>query len=161
MVKAYSWIATSFLHYPFSLTHLSCFFSCMTNILRQMKKILIELMNRLQSESIFFFLFFFSSFLISLLFVHYSVIKLRYFWWNYFLNNFRLLIGLLKLVCLLMVGQIIDQQNVGIAIGTFSDDKYSSATVFKTLTKKLLAVRPEKVTRRKKKLEKQLQSFLR
>ena len=60
-----------------------------------------------------------------------------------------------------MVGQIIDQQNVGIAKGTFSDDKYSSATVFKTLTKKLLAVRPEKVTRREKKLEKQLQSFLR
>ena len=49
-----------------------------------------------------------------------------------------------------MVGQIIDQQNVGIAIGIFSDDKYSSATVFKTLTKKLLAVRPEKVMRRKK-----------
>ena len=150
MAKAYSWIATSFLHYPFFLTHLSCFFSCMTNILRQMKKILIELMNRLRSESIFFFLLFFSSFLISLLFVHYSVIKLRYFWWNYFLDNFRLLIGLLKLVSLLMVGQIIDQQNVGIAIGTFSDDKYSSATVFKTLTKKLLAVRPEKVMRREK-----------
>ena len=43
--------------------------------------------------------------LISLLFVHYSVIRLRYFWWNYFLNNFCLLIGLLRLVCLFMVGQ--------------------------------------------------------
>ena len=37
------------------------------------------------------------------IFVHYSVIQLRYFWWNYFLNNFSLLIGLLKLVCLLMM----------------------------------------------------------
>ena len=58
-------------------------------------------------ESIFFFLVFFlyrKLHLISLLFVHYSVIKVRYFWWNYLLNNFRLLIGLLKLVCLLMVG---------------------------------------------------------
>ena len=52
-------------------------------------------------ESIFFFLVY----LISLLFVHFSVIKLRYFWWNYFLNTFCLLVALLRLVCLLMVGQ--------------------------------------------------------
>ena len=43
--------------------------------------------------------------LISLQFVHYGVIELRYFWWNYFLNNFCLLIRLLRLVCLLMVSQ--------------------------------------------------------
>ena len=82
-----------------------------------MKKTLIESTNRLQSiewydgldESIFFF---YSSFslqrklhLISLLFVYYSVIKLRYFSQNYLLNNFCLLIGLLRLVCLLIVGQ--------------------------------------------------------
>ena len=35
--------------YPFFLTHPSCFFCFMINILRQMKKIMIELMNRLQS----------------------------------------------------------------------------------------------------------------
>ena len=56
-----------FTKYQFFLTHLSCFVCCMINILRQMKKNLIELMNRLQSidwydgldESIFFFLVFF------------------------------------------------------------------------------------------------------
>ena len=61
-------------------------------------------MNRLQSidwydgldETIFFFLAFFLKrklHLISMIFVRYSVIKLRYFWWNYLLNNFRLLVG--------------------------------------------------------------------
>ena len=56
-----------------------------------MKKILIELMNRLQSidwydgldETIFFFLVFLLKrklHLISMIFVRYSVIKLRYFW---------------------------------------------------------------------------------
>ena len=63
--------------------------------------------------------------LIPLLFVHYSVINLRYVWGNYFLNNFSFLVGLLGLVCLLMVGplvhnyfieMIIDQQNVDIYI---------------------------------------------
>ena len=34
----------------------------------------------------------------------YRVIQLRYFWWNYFLNNLSLLDDLLRLVCLLMVG---------------------------------------------------------
>ena len=49
------------------------------------------------------------------------MIQLRYYWWNWFLNNFSLLIGLMRLVCLLtMVGTysswsvIIDQMNVGI-----------------------------------------------
>ena len=70
--------------------------------------------------------------LISQLVVHYSVIKLRYFWRNYFLNNFRLLIGLLRLVYLLMVGQqvhratsyhqIVNQHNVARYVGTFSDE---------------------------------------
>ena len=41
--------------------------------------------------------------LIFLSFVHYRVNQLRYFWWNYFLNNFKLLDALLRLVCLLMV----------------------------------------------------------
>ena len=55
--------------------------------------------------------------LISLFFVHYNVIQLRYFWWNYFFNNFSLLDGFLRLVGLLLVYNyfiiIIDQQNVG------------------------------------------------
>ena len=59
-------------------------------------------------EFIFFFLVFFLEKIAfdHLAFFHYgAIIKLRYFWWNYFLNNFRLLVGLLRLVCLLMVGQ--------------------------------------------------------
>ena len=43
-----------------------------------------------------------------LFFVHYSVIQLRCFWWNYFLNNFSLLVGLLRLVSLSMVGIFVD-----------------------------------------------------
>ena len=66
---------------------------------------------------------------------HYNVIQLRYFWWNYFLNNFSLLVDLLRLVCLLMMvgtysswSVIICQQNVGSC--TFSDEIFSSTTVF-------------------------------
>ena len=50
-------------------------------------------------EFMFFFLVFFvekTAFLISF-FVHYSVIQFRNFWWNYFLNNFSLLVGLMRL----------------------------------------------------------------
>ena len=74
------------------------------------------------SESIFIFLVFFSreNRIFDLIFVHYSVIQLRYFWWNWLLNSFSLLVGLLRLVCLLMMvgtysswSVIIDQQNVG------------------------------------------------
>ena len=43
-----------------------------------------------------------------LFFIHYSVIQLRCFWWNYFLNNFSLLVGLLRLVSLSMVGIFVD-----------------------------------------------------
>ena len=100
---------------PILFNSAQLFFLLHDNHFETNEKNLIELMNRLQSidwydgldESIFFFLVFFpwrKLHLISLLFVHYSVIKLRYFWWNYFLNNFRLLIGLLRLVCLLVVG---------------------------------------------------------
>ena len=110
-------------------------------------KFLVELMNRLphfitihqplwwvyKSEWIHFL---FSSLifrrklhLISLFFVHYNVIQLRYFCWKYFLINLILLDGLLRLVCLFMVYSyffmIIDQQNVGTFLMT-----YSSATVF-------------------------------
>ena len=73
------------------------YFLCsMINILRQMKRVLIELMTKLLhfiTQSIYWYygllmnqFYFFSLFsrenwyLISLLFVHYSVIKLRYFW---------------------------------------------------------------------------------
>ena len=111
----------------------------MINILRQMREFLVELMNQLlyfitQSinwyyngldESIFFFLVFFMRklHLISF-FVHYSLIYLKYFWWNYFLNNFSLLVDLLRLVCLLMMvgtyhsswSVIIDQQNVSMHV---------------------------------------------
>ena len=80
----------------------------------------MELMNRIPhfitqcidwydglDEFIFFFLVFFlekTAFYL-LAFCSLSVIKRRYFWLNYFLNNFRLLVGLLTLVCLLMVDQ--------------------------------------------------------
>ena len=72
-------------------------------------------------EFIIFFLIFFlekPAFLISF-FIHYCLIQLRYFWWNYLLNNISLLAGLLKLVCFLdrryIYIMISDpQQNVGI-----------------------------------------------
>ena len=59
--------------------------------------------------------------MISLSLVHYNVIQLRYFWWNYFLNNLSLLNGLLKLVCLCWWF---------IASYFISDDTCSSTTVF-------------------------------
>ena len=66
----------------------------------------------------------------SLFFVQYSVIQLRYCWRNYILNNFSLFDSLLRLVCLLMAHIyfiiIIDQQN----LGTFSDDICSWTTFF-------------------------------
>ena len=71
------------------------------------------------NKSIFFFLVFFleKTAFDLLVFVHYNVIQLSYFWQNYFLNNLSLLDGLLRLVCLLVVHQlhhdIIDKQNVG------------------------------------------------
>ena len=60
-------------------------------------------------ESIFIFLFlqpFFrrKMFSISLVFVHYKVIKLRYVWWYYSWNSFSLVGGLWRLVCLFMNG---------------------------------------------------------
>ena len=68
--------------------------------------------------------------LFSMFFVHYNFIQLRYFFWNYFLNNFSLISDLLRLVYLLMVYsyfiKIIDQQNVG----TFCDNTCFSAVVF-------------------------------
>ena len=52
-------------------------------------------------------------------FINCCLIQLRYFWWNYLLNNFNLLAGLLKLVCFMdrryiyiMISD--QQQNVGI-----------------------------------------------
>ena len=42
--------------------------------------------------------------MVSLFFGHYSVILPRYFWWNYLLKKFSLLVDLLRLVYLLMVG---------------------------------------------------------
>ena len=54
-------------------------------------------------ESFFFFLvFFLEKTAFALLAFCSSVIKLRCIWWNYFLNNFNLLVGLLRLVCLLI-----------------------------------------------------------
>ena len=71
--------------------------------------------------------------LISLYFVRYNVIQIRYFWRNYLLNNLSLFDGLLRLVCLLMVHRyfimITHQQN----IDTFSNDICSSTTVFTLL----------------------------
>ena len=72
-------------------------------------------------EFIFLFLVFFlekTAFLISF-FVYCNVTQLKYFWWNYFLNNFCLLIGLLRLVCLLDGRYIFimisdPQQNTGV-----------------------------------------------
>ena len=83
----------------------------MINILRRMKKVPCRIDESItpfcnttlrpvcwvdkSDESIFFFLVFFwrKLHLISMFFVQYSVIQLRYFWWNYFLN---------KLVCLIV-----------------------------------------------------------
>ena len=91
----------------------------MINILWHMEKFLVELMNwlphfitqsikrydNLTRLKIHFFpsLFFWRTLHLISSFVHYRMIQLRYFWWNYFLNNFTLLDGLLRLVCLLMV----------------------------------------------------------
>ena len=52
----------------------------------------------------FFVVFFLEKTAFDLLFAHHSVIELSYFWCNYFLNNFRLLVDLLRLVSLLMLG---------------------------------------------------------
>ena len=143
--KARWWIAISNTHSFYML-----FLRSMKNILRRMKEFLAELMNRLHyfitysidwyynglDESIFFFLFkcTWKLHLISF-FVHYSVIQLRYFWWNYYLNNFSLPVGLLRLVGLLMMvdtysswSMVIDQQNVDSY--TISDEICSSTTVF-------------------------------
>ena len=77
-------------------------------------------MNRLPhfiTQSLNHFFFFKKKLHLISFFVHYSVIQLRYFQWNYFLNNLSLLNGLLRLVCLLMVHSyfilIIDQWTVG------------------------------------------------
>ena len=82
---------------------------------------LIELMNRLPrfiTKTIDWyagldkFIFFFFSLLSLektafdlLAFCSFSMIKLRYFRGNYILSNFRLLFGLLRLVCLILAGQ--------------------------------------------------------
>ena len=85
-------------------------------------------------ECIFFFLVFpwIKLHLIPLFFVNCSVIPLRYFWWNYFLSNFKfswwfvetsLFVNGMVYSYLIM---IIDQQSVD----TFSDDTCSSTTIF-------------------------------
>ena len=85
-------------------------------------------------ECIFFFLVFpwIKLHLIPLFFVNCSAIPLRYFWWNYFLSNFKfswwfvetsLFVNGMVYSYLIM---IIDQQSVD----TFSDDTCSSTTVF-------------------------------
>ena len=121
-----SWRATSF-HSPFfSLPNLSCFFCCMIDKHFETNE---KNSNRTDESitpfyatnhrlvwwvgwiHIFFLVFFLQRklHLISLLFVHYNVIKLRNFWWNYFLNNSRLPIGLLRLVCFLMTNALQQQ----------------------------------------------------
>ena len=70
-------------------------------------------------ELIFLFLVFFLGKIAFYLLVFCSLQRdsAQIIWWNYFLNNFSLLDGLLRLVCLLMVYSyfimIIDQQDVG------------------------------------------------
>ena len=82
-------------------------------------------------ELIFLFLVFFLGKIAFYLLVFCSLQRdsAQIIWWNYFLNNFSLLDGLLRLVCLLMVYSyfimIIDQQDVD----KFSDDTCSSTTV--------------------------------
>ena len=79
---------------------------------------LTRVMPWVMNSFIFFFLLVFfleKTAFDPLFFVQYSVIQIRYFWRNYFLNDFSLLDSLLRLVCLLMVHSyfimIIDQQN--------------------------------------------------
>ena len=111
----------------------------MINILSQMKKFLVELMNQIpylitQSINHFYFSSFFpQKVLLISFFVHYSVIQLRYFQRNYFLDNFSLLDGLLRLFCLLMVHSrfiMIIEWTECSYIATFSNDTCSWTTVF-------------------------------
>ena len=74
------------------------------------EKFCTELINLLLIESSFWR----KLYLVSLFFINYRVIQFRYFWWHYFFNNFSLLDGLSRLVCLLMVYSyfIFDQYNI-------------------------------------------------
>ena len=146
---SYSW--ARYIHYFCLISALILFFHCMMgNFFAQMGKFLVELMNRLlhfRTQSIdlndeltrvmnpfFFFLDFFSgeNYIWSLrfLFIKACSAQLSYFWWNYFLNNFSLFDGLLRLVCLLIEHRyfivIIDKHNDG----TFSDETCSSTSVY-------------------------------
>ena len=145
---SYSW--ARYIHYFYLISALILFFHCMMgNFFGQMGKFLVELMNQLlhfRTQSIdlndeltrmmnpFFFLDFFLEKTIFDLSVFCSSkrdsAQLRYFWWNYFLNNFSLFDGLLRLVCLLIVHRyfivIIDKHNDGI----FSDETCSSTSVY-------------------------------
>ena len=69
-------------------------------------------------------------FLISLFFVHYRVIKLWFFWGNYFWSNFSSLDGLFYLFMVYSYFiMIMNQQNKG----TFSNDTCSSTSLYITL----------------------------
>ena len=146
---SYSW--AWYTHYFYLISALILFLQCMMgNFFGQMGKLLAELMNWLLhflTKSIdlndeltrvmnpfFFFLTFFLEKTIFDLSVFCSSkrdsAQLRYLWWNYFLNNFSLFDGLLRLVCLLIVHRyfivIIDKHNDGI----FSDETCSSTSVY-------------------------------
>ena len=147
---SYSW--ARYIHYFCLISALILFFHCMMgNFFAQMGKFLVELMNRLlhfRTQSINLndeltrvmnpFFFFFLTFFLEKTIFDLSVFcsskrdsaQLSYFWWNYFLNNFSLFDGLLRLVCLLIVHRyfivIIDKHNDG----TFSDETCSSTSVY-------------------------------
>ena len=87
-------------------------------------------------ELIFLFLVFFLGKVAFYLLVFCSLQRdsAQIIWSNYFLNNFSLLNGLLRLVCLLMVYRyfimIIDQQDVG----KFSDDTFFNNSLLYCIT---------------------------
>ena len=128
--------ATTAIPILFNLSQL-LFLHCMINILNQMKQFLVLLMHHLSyfiiqsidsydglarvvnPSSFIYSLFSGENSIWSPCFLfirHYRVIQLRYFWWNYFMNKFSLIHGLLRMFCLpivyshfIMIIHIIDQ----------------------------------------------------
>ena len=106
----------------FNSSHLSCL-CCMINIFRRMKKkIRMELMNRLPHYPLYDGLDEYSLLsyrklhFIFLLFVHYSMIRFRNFWWSFFLNNFYFS------RCFVETSLLIDCRSAGTWVATSPSD---------------------------------------
>ena len=106
------------------------------NTLRQNRLLMNQLPHFItRSVDHFLFLVFFGKklYLISF-FVHYIVIQLIDFYWNYFLYNFSLLDGLLRLVfCWWYIATSswpLTSEQWECYLATFYDESYSSAKIF-------------------------------